>query len=278
MSARCRALLSVERLACAATMRAYGLRLRGNGVAPGKINGERLSSMNIDQIGEDVKGNRDPVAVLLSEMSAAGIRIQFFPGKISPRTRNGAQFATADFYHVEKVWRIYYPADCNTHQVYHELLHVRWSHLKNAPMLCAQDSADVRMRSNIEELNNDFDHAHIVCQEIAAYPEAVDYWVADFSRRFPSLSVPLTDATGTLQTKLDLLRGWMVLSIALPQSDVTERYRKALRSKSWFGPAQIMARKIQAAGTDKATAVEAFRNALDKVFPPKALCCFRTDK
>ncbi|SFT50361.1 hypothetical protein [Paraburkholderia aspalathi] len=84
----------------------------------------------------------DPVLSRFTEISAAGARVECFPGKTSPYTGNGDQLATADWHHNEQIGKIYYPARCDAHQVYHELLHVRWRHLENAPSLSARADAD----------------------------------------------------------------------------------------------------------------------------------------
>lgn len=178
---------------------------------------------------QQLTGRTEPLLSLFSDISTAEARVECFPGSVSPISGNGDQFATVDFHHNELVWKIYYPARCNAHQVYHELLHVRWRHLENAPSLSARAGADAQTISNISELNNDFDHAYVVLREIATYPEASAYWERDFAGRFPAASV------GSLQVKLTLLRGWMVLPVALPQSQVTQRYRAVLRTNGWQG-------------------------------------------
>ncbi|OUL86134.1 hypothetical protein [Paraburkholderia hospita] len=228
--------------------------------------------MNINEWVSGLSGPTDPVLSLFQEISAAGTKLECFPGKTSPVSGNGGQFATADFYHNEQAWKIYYPARCNAHQLYHELLHVRWRHIEKALSLSAQAGADANTINNISELNNDFDHAHVVPREVATYPEAGQYWANDFDRKFPvGVRMP-SDRVGGFQVKLTLLRGWMVLPVALPQSPVTQRYREALDTNGWYSAAEKMTRRVQAVGSDKPAAVGAFREALGLDFPRTELC------
>lgn len=228
--------------------------------------------MAVAQSFDGLIGRAEPVRVLLEEITAAGARVECFPGSTSPHTGNGGNHATADWHHNEQVWRIYYPADCHAHQVYHELLHVRRHRLENAPFLVAKAGADARMSINISELNNDFDHAHVVPREVGTYPVAGDYWSRDFARKFPAIPEAVEGSLDLLQAKMELLRGWLVLPVAIPQSPVTQRYRDGLQANGWFPAAEKMSLQVQAAGPDKAVAVRAFREALGIDFPATNLC------
>ncbi|WP_093632726.1 hypothetical protein [Paraburkholderia aspalathi] len=130
------------------------------------------------------------------------------------------------------------------------------------------------MTSNITELNNDFDHAHVVPREIAAYPEVGDYWKRDFGGRFPAVLGMTNVPVGVLQLKLTLPRGWMVLPVALSQSQVAQTYRDALHTNGWYSAAEKMTQRIQDVGSDKPAAVAAFREALGLDFPKTDLCIF----
>ncbi|MGF7137477.1 hypothetical protein P3T40_008990 [Paraburkholderia sp. EB58] len=113
--------------------------------------------MNVFQLVEGLTGRTDPVRSLFSEVSAAGARVERFPGRTSPFSGNGGQLATADFHYEEQVWKIYYPARFNAHQVYHELLHVRGRHLDSLTELIWQRLSQVFLRSNFRFVAPRFD-------------------------------------------------------------------------------------------------------------------------
>lgn len=231
--------------------------------------------MGADQFVDALIGHTRPIYALLEEIEAAGTRVECFPGKTSPHTGNGGNHATADWHHKEQVWRIYHPVSCHAHQVYHELLHVHRYCLEKAPFLVAKAGVDAGTTSNLSELNNDFDHAHVVPREVRAYPEAGDYWSRDFSRKFPVIPKSTEGSLAMFQAKLELLRGWLVLPVAIPQSAVTQRYRDALQANDWLSAAERMTQQVQAAGPDKSDAVRAFREALGINFPAIDLCSYQ---
>ncbi len=221
-------------------------------------------------------GDTSPVLSLCRELSAAKVRLQCFPGKSSPHTGNGLEFATGDWYPTEATWRIYFPSGCHAHQVYHELLHVQLRSIRKSGIMVAQAGTDLDLQRNVEELNNDFDHAHVVPLEIAVYPEAAEYWARDFERRFREVHESCSDPLGLAQRRLDLLRGWLVLPIAIPKAKVTQSYRAALQNHGWLSEADEMTNKVQAAGANRAAAVQAFRESLAVDFLPACAIRFAT--
>lgn len=212
-------------------------------------------------------GNSAPVLTLYEELVASGVCVECYPGGVSPHTGNGRMFATADWHSNEGIWRIYFASNARMHQVYHELLHVRFKSLDGAPVMAAYDSEE-RLRRNVEELNNDFDHANVVPLEIMEYPEAATYWEADFTRVLGELPSPSSDPFNMIQRKLGLLRGWLVLPNAMPMASVTQAFQRELNNGGWLEAANTMAGRVRDSGANKAQAVQAFRDALGVDFPP----------
>ena len=94
--------------------------------------------------------------------------------------------AAADWHHHEKIWRIYFPATGKAYQVYHELLHMQLGCIDRFPMMVPVGDQNA---SNIEELNNDFDHVHVIPAKLKDFPEASEYWEGDFDRKFKEIFV-----------------------------------------------------------------------------------------
>ncbi|WP_429349600.1 hypothetical protein [Paraburkholderia sp. Clong3] len=131
-----------------------------------------------------------------------------------------------------------------------------------------------QLRRNVEELNNDFDHAYVVPLEIAAYPEAAAYWEANFTRVLEGLPPPTVDQISVSQRKLTLLRGWLILPNSMPTATVTQMFRGELTSGGWLDAANTLTQRVREAGANKARAVQAFREALGFDFPPAAKVTF----
>lgn len=222
---------------------------------------------------EGLSGSPAPVLDLYKELLDIGVRLELFPGGVSPHTGNGREFATADWHHDEGTWRIYFPVSAHAHQVYHELLHVRLKNVEGVPIMSAFQYEE-SLRRNVEQLNNDFDHAYVVPLEIANYPEAAKYWDDDFSRVFSGLPSPCLDQVSVAQKKLTLLRGWLILPLAMPTAEVTQKFRRELISAGWLEAADRMTTRVRDAGANKAQAVEALREALGFDYPPQAKVMF----
>jgi hypothetical protein len=218
-------------------------------------------------------GNSAPVLALYKKLFDMGVRLERLPGKISPHTGNGSEFATADWHRKNCMWKIYFPTNAHAHQVYHELLHVHFKDVEGAPMMsaCQYDESLCR---NVEELNNDFDHAYVVPLEIAQYPEAARYWEADFNRMFSQLPFASLDQLSAAQKKLTLHRGWLILPIAMPMAEITQKFRSELITGEWLEVANAMTTRVRDAGADKVRAVQAFREALGFDYPPTAKVVF----
>jgi len=218
-------------------------------------------------------GNISPVVALYKDIVCSGVRVECFPGGISPHTGNGGTFATGDWHPNESVWKIYFPLSAHAHQVYHELLHVRFKNLKGAPAMAAS-LYETQLRPNVVELNNDFDHAYVVPLEIATYPEAAAYWETDFTRVLEGLPPPSSEQVNVAQRKLTLLRGWLILPNSMPTATVTHLFGRELANGGWLDAANEMTHRVQVAGANKALAVQAFREALGFDFPPVAKVIF----
>ncbi len=212
-------------------------------------------------------GDIAPVRSLHDELVALGTRIEYFPGATSPETLNGDLWATADWHHDESIWRLYFPVTAKAHAVYHEQLHARFKAVDGAPMMKTFPASDP-LKESVGQLNNDLDHAYVVPREVAQYPEAAEYWEKDYKRflgKIPSSgAVSLTQ----LQRKSDLLRAWLVLPVAMPDSPITQAFRAELVKDKWLDIGDEMSARVQAAGADKVLAIHAFREALGRGFPP----------
>lgn len=221
----------------------------------------------------NVIGNLTPIDQLQRELTRAGVQVEFHIGEVSPRTPASARVCAGDAVSGRTLWRIYCPAGSPAHQVYHELLHVKWYDVDRALWLHGAPSANADYREALAELNNDLDHAHILRQEIAAYPEAAAYWERDFTALYDRQPAP-TSPELALRWRLTLQRGWMILPHALPGSAVTARYARALAAGGWLAQASRMTTRVQAAGTDKATAIAALREAMEADIPAAVYCAF----
>ncbi|MFJ3046956.1 hypothetical protein ACIPEN_14085 [Herbaspirillum chlorophenolicum] len=236
---------------------------------------ERLgvNSMASANFFDGLIGNISPVVALYKDIVGSGVRVECFPGGRSPYTGNGGTFATADWHSNEGVWKIYFPAGAHAHQVYHELLHIRFKNVEGAPVMAASIH-EAQLRRNVEELNNDFDHAYVVPLEIATYSEAAVYWEADFTRVLEGLPPPSSEQVNVAQRKITLLRGWLILPNSMPTATVTHLFRRELASGGWLDAANELIHRVRVAGANKALAVQAFREALGFDFPPAAKVTF----
>jgi hypothetical protein len=218
-------------------------------------------------------GDDAPVLSLYEDLLSTGAHIECFPGGVSPHSGNGGVLAAADWHRHEGVWRVYFPTTAHAHQVYHELLHVHFQSVECAPVMLAVLSTEP-LRRNVEELNNDFDHAHVVPLEVEKYPEACVYWEKDFVRLLGTIPPSSADRTMTAQRKLDLLRAWLILPVAMPSAPITRVFRAELVKENWLATADAMTAQVQSAGADKARSVQAFRDALGIDYPPTSLVIF----
>ncbi|MGN3967291.1 hypothetical protein ACS0ZG_36190 [Burkholderia gladioli] len=209
-----------------------------------------------------LRGDTRPLDTLIAELTAAGARFDVCLGKTSPVTGEGAQAFTADFDPNRLHWQIYGPVDAHAHALYHELLHVELYDVHGAEWLVAAPGTDVRTQYVIRELNNDLDHAIIVQAEIAAYPEAERYWEVDFGS-----SLDRSVAADRLNQQFGLVRGWMVVSNAMPNAPITARYRSQLITIGASDAADELALQVWIAGRDKQAILAAFRNAFGYGYP-----------
>jgi hypothetical protein len=220
-----------------------------------------------------VIGDLTPITALQQQLQRAGVQVEIHIGAVSPITGEGARVCAGDAIGGRKEWHVYCPPHIKAHQIYHELLHVRWYDVDHAQWLHGTPITDKGIRSGLMLLNNDLDHAHIVREEIAAYPEAAAYWARDFALLFAKR--PQGDTPGDRQhRRLTLLRGWMTLPIALPEAGITHQFADALQAEGWMAQARRMSARVQAAGTDKAAGIAALREAMEADVPAAQFCAF----
>ena len=217
-----------------------------------------------------LRGNTRPLNTLIAELTTAGARFDVYLGKTSPVTGEGALAFTADFDPSRLRWQIYGPSNAHAHALYHELLHVELYNVHGAEWLVAAHRTDARTQHVIKEINNDLDHAIIMPAEIAAYPEAEQYWEVDFAS-----SLDRSVAVDPLNQKFSLVRGWMVLSNAMPNAPITARYRSQLIEIGAIDAADELAAQVRITGRDKQAIMAAFRNAFGYGYPKPEHCGFR---
>jgi len=203
-------------------------------------------------------GDTEPVNDLLSHLQQSGVDVRLFPGKISPVTKEGGECATADLHpdHAE----IYYPIGSPTHWLYHELLHIERACILGSEVFHAHDTASDTTKKNLQEINNNIDHAFVIPKEIAVYPEAVQYWHNDFYRALKNIDWS-TSPKGICSQKVNLLQSWLVLPHIPGLIDLADVFCKELQERGWLDTANRMTHSVQAAGVDKRAAVEAFKIA-----------------
>lgn len=187
--------------------------------------------------------------------------IELNPDANSPVTGHGLDCATADMYpHIAK---IYYRSDARAHQIFHEVLHIDRAYVLGSEVLYADSSADQLTKENFSEFNNDLDHVHVIPIEVTVYPESSKYWEADFDRKLDELHwLPSTDQQMLIDRTIALLRGWIILSHALPNSATTANYRRHLISHGLLKRADVLTQAIKQAGKNKRAASAALWSAL----------------
>jgi hypothetical protein len=227
------------------------------------------------EIGGELRGDLRPLYALWGELKDVGCPIRFFPGEVSTHSGKNSTSASCDWHEFPICeWQVFFPHNAWAHQVFHELVHIHRYEVQGVPWARPTPAAPDLDRINVGELNNDFDHAFVVPQEIASYPEAEEYWAEDWTRMFPVMPTPEATPLVVFTARLALFRGWLVLPVAMPRADITSRYASALRELGCYEVADKMSAEVQAAGVDKAAAMRSFRNALGLDLPPEAFTSF----
>ncbi|MRW88431.1 hypothetical protein GJ699_00335 [Duganella sp. FT80W] len=210
----------------------------------------------------DVIGDLAPSTALMAELNANGIRIECFQGKASPVSGNGLEWACADWYRAERVFRIYLPLLCSAHQLFHELLHCYFGCIRGMELVVAVTGAEPRVQAQVATFNNDFDHIFVVQREIEEHPEAEQFWDAEFRRSYAELDLHAADVLTRYQNKMMLLKGWAVLDVAMPKSDIRSVFEMALEGYGCKEASHTMSEAIKRAGSNKRAVVEVFLEAL----------------
>lgn len=222
----------------------------------------------------DLNGDIRPLEALMKRLSEAGVSVFVHPGSASPHSGNGLEVAAADIFHGRA--DVYHPLVCEAHQVYHELLHLELTYIRGSTCLVAASGANASAQHILSVLNNDFEHAFVIPEEIRVYgDQASSYWKRGFIQGLEEIERTPSDAeTGLPHQRLKLLQGWLTLPHVSSLEVVANGYREKLRERGWLGSAEAMTHAVQRAGSDKRKAVAAFREALGVGYPEDNACSY----